>query len=95
MFLFFCNSIVCRAVFLLALIITIAVVVTRDSDDDEAADESTNNRPARVINPNEFFTLMATFDGPISGKFPSLKVIFADLISFHFNVNCICVFGLE
>lgn len=61
--------------FLLALIITIAVVITRDSDDDDAADESTNNRPARVINPNEFFTLMETFDGPINGELQSLKVI--------------------
>lgn len=58
-----------RAVFVLALIITIAVVITRDNDDGDPADESTNNRPARFINPNEFFTLMETFDGPINGNF--------------------------
>lgn len=57
-----------RAVFLLALIITIAVMVTRDNDDDDSPNESTNNRPARLINPNEFFQLMQTFDGPINGN---------------------------
>lgn len=45
-------------------------MITRNSDDDDdSADEARNNRPARLINPNEFLTLMATFDGPIDGKF--------------------------
>lgn len=27
-----------------------------------------NTNPARALNPNEFFTLMQSFDGPIAGK---------------------------
>lgn len=76
-----------RAVFLLALIITIAVVITRDSDDDDAPDESRNNRPARVINPNEFFTLMATFDGQIDGKLSTFEGVFASLTRFKPDLN--------
>lgn len=53
--------------FILALVITIAVVVTGNSEDDQT-DESSNNNPGRFINTNEFFTLMGTFNGPIAGK---------------------------
>lgn len=56
------------AVFILALVITIAVVVTRNNEDDETDENSTNN-PARIINTNDFFTLMETFNGPIPGKY--------------------------
>lgn len=62
-------------------------MVTRDSDDDEPADESTNNRPARFINPNEFFTLMETFDGPIIGKYQHLKLMVRCKFQIKFHTN--------
>lgn len=56
-----------RAVFILALVITIAVVVTRNSDDD--SDENMRNEnPARAVRTDEFITLMQSFDGPITGN---------------------------
>lgn len=56
-----------RAVFILALVITIAVVVTR-SDDDQDDQNAINDNPARPINSNEFYTLMQAFGGPINGN---------------------------
>lgn len=56
------------AVFVLALIITIALVVTRsdDEDVDGISVQDSENR-GRTINANEFQILMNTFDGPIDG----------------------------
>lgn len=53
--------------FILALVITIAVVVTRNSDDDQD-EEAMNTSPGRPLNRNDFLALMLTFDGPINGK---------------------------
>lgn len=56
------------AAFVLALIITIALIVTRN--DDENVDGSSvqdPNNPGRSFNANEFQLLMKTFDGPIDG----------------------------
>lgn len=53
----------------LALIITIALVVTRNHDED--VDESSVQEPENIgrrLNANEFQMLMKTFDGPIDGK---------------------------
>lgn len=55
--------------FILALVITIAVVVTRNSEDDTSDENMGNTNPARAVNTDEFFTLMQSFDGPIAGNF--------------------------
>lgn len=54
--------------FVLALIITIALVVTRNADEDidEPSLPDPENR-GRMFNANEFQILMKTFDGPIDG----------------------------
>lgn len=66
--LYFIYFFACRAAFILALVITIAVVVTRDSDDDSNDEQSRTDNPGRIVNRNEFSTLMQSFDGPISGE---------------------------
>lgn len=61
----FCFSY--RAVIILAIVITIAVLVTRNSDDDQI-DESINTNPAKFMNSTDFLTLMVSFNGPIPGN---------------------------
>lgn len=69
LFVFVCFLCPYRAAFILALVITIAVVVTRDNDDDSTDEQSrSDNNPGRIINRNEFSTLMQSFDGPIFGE---------------------------
>lgn len=57
----------CSAVFILALIITIALLISRSGDVDEL-EESPNENPARVLNSSEFLTLMKSNPFPIEGK---------------------------
>lgn len=54
--------------FILALVITIAVVVTRSSEDDQNEETSTNNNPARFIDSADFVALMQNFDGTVAGN---------------------------
>lgn len=56
-----------RAVIILAIVITIAVLVTRNNDDDPN-ENSLNTNPAKFMNSSEFLMLMETFNGPIPGN---------------------------
>lgn len=65
---FLFNSVV----FVLALIIAIALVI-QQSNDEEPADSSANDVPARVIDSDEFLTLMTALQWPLNGKKHSMS----------------------
>lgn len=53
--------------FILALVITIALVVTRNNDEElNEIDQSFENQ-GKPLDATEFLTLMKAFDGPING----------------------------
>lgn len=68
--LFFINLVLFfnRAVIILAIVITIAVLVTRHSDDDLDNDSSPNTNPAKFMSPADFLVLMESFNGTIPGS---------------------------
>lgn len=57
-----------RAVFILAVVITIALVVTQNNDEEVDETSETSENRGRVLDRTEFFTLMKAFDGPINGS---------------------------
>lgn len=56
----------CSAVFILALVITIALLISRSGDADE--EDSSNDSPGRVLNSTEFLILMQSNPFPIDGN---------------------------
>lgn len=55
-------------VFVLALVITIAVLIANSDSDIDKLKGNSSESPARSLNSTEFLILMKSFDLPIEGK---------------------------
>lgn len=54
--------------FVLALVITIAVLIANSDSDIDKLNKNSSESPARSLNSTEFLILMKSFDLPIEGK---------------------------
>lgn len=70
------------AVFILALVITVALLISRSGDVDELED-SPNDSPGRVLNSTDFLILMQSNPFPIEGTFNFLFELHFDLSIGH------------